>query len=142
MPSTFLKLLPNACFIVLGYNPVITIPAGATKINVTEIRRSKNFLGEFLFESIHGTLFGHMLFMTSCSVFSALKSHESTKYYINGNWVIDLPKGYTVAGTTFYYSRPRRSNEKEESLIADGPTTEDLDIMVRNHHFNRSIIYA
>ena len=69
MPSTFLKLLPNACFIVLGYNPVITIPAGATKINVTEIRRSKNFLGEFLFESIHGTLFGHMLFMTSCSVF-------------------------------------------------------------------------
>ena len=33
-------------FIVLGYNPVITIPAGATKINVTEIRRSKNFLGE------------------------------------------------------------------------------------------------
>ena len=32
---------------VLGYNPVITIPAGATNINVTEIRRSKNYLGEF-----------------------------------------------------------------------------------------------
>ena len=31
---------------VLGYNPVITIPAGATNINVTEIRRSKNYLGE------------------------------------------------------------------------------------------------
>lgn len=74
--------------------------------------------------------------------FLALKSHESTKYYINGNWVIDLPKGYAVAGTTFYYSRPRRSNEKEESLIADGPTTEDLDIMVRNHHLSRSIIYG
>lgn len=33
-------------FTVLGYNPVITIPAGATMINVTEIRRSKNYLGE------------------------------------------------------------------------------------------------
>ena len=32
---------------VLGYNPVITIPAGATSINITEIRRSKNYLGEF-----------------------------------------------------------------------------------------------
>lgn len=31
---------------VLGYNPVITIPVGATNINVTEIRRSKNYLGE------------------------------------------------------------------------------------------------
>ncbi|XP_015772285.1 PREDICTED: thrombospondin type-1 domain-containing protein 4-like [Acropora digitifera] len=102
--------------LVLGYNPVITIPAGATKINVTEIRRSKNFL--------------------------ALKSHESTKYYINGNWVIDLPKGYTVAGTTFYYSRPRRSNEKEESLIADGPTTEDLDIMLLYQDDEPKIMYS
>ena len=38
---SMLVLLP-----VLGYNPVITIPAGATNINVTEIRRSKNYLGE------------------------------------------------------------------------------------------------
>lgn len=102
--------------LVLGYNPVITIPAGATKINVTEIRRSKNFL--------------------------ALKSHESTKYYINGNWVVDLPKGYTVAGTTFFYSRPRRINEKEESLIADGPTTEDLDIMLLYQDDEPRIMYS
>lgn len=33
---------------VLGYNPVITIPAGATNVNITEIRRSKNYLGELL----------------------------------------------------------------------------------------------
>ena len=65
------------------------------------------------------------------SCFSALKSHDSNKYYINGNWVIDLPKGYNVAGTTVYYSRPRRNKGDEEALIAEGPTTEDLDVMVR-----------
>ena len=70
------------------------------------------------------------------SCFSALKSHDSSKYYINGNWVIDLPKGYEVAGTTVYYSRPRRNNGGEESFIAEGPTTEDLDIMVRRQSWN------
>ena len=134
--------LSNAFFIVLGYNPVITIPAGATKINVTEIRRSKNFLGEFLFVCVFlARKFAQSYIINGFFAFSALKSHESTKYYINGNRVIDLPKGYTVAGTTFYYSRPRRINDKKESLIADGPTTEDLDVMVRNH-FSRSTIYC
>ena len=62
---------------------------------------------------------------------TALKSHESTKYYINGNRRVDLPEGYKVAGTTVYYTRPRRNNEKvEESFLAEGPTTEDLDVMV------------
>lgn len=36
------------CHSVLGYNPVMTIPAGATEVNITEIRRSKNYLGESL----------------------------------------------------------------------------------------------
>ena len=39
-------LLMNVRSAVLGYNPIITIPAGATNINVTEIRRSKNYLGK------------------------------------------------------------------------------------------------
>ena len=61
---------------------------------------------------------------------SALKSHESNKYYINGNWVIDLPKGYDVADTTVYYTRPRRNKGENEAFIAAGPTSEDLDVMV------------
>lgn len=65
------------------------------------------------------------------SLFSALKSHDSNKYYINGNWVIDLPKGYDVADTTVYYPRPRRDKGKNEAFIAAGPTSEDLDVMVR-----------
>jgi len=64
-------------------------------------------------------------------LFSALKSHDSNKYYINGNWVIDLPKGYDVADTTVYYTRPRRDKGENEAFIAAGPTSEDLDVMVR-----------
>ena len=66
-------------------------------------------------------------------LFSALKSHDSNKYYINGNWVIDLPKGYDVADTTVYYTRPRRDKGKNEGFIAAGPTSEDLDVMVRRN---------
>ena len=66
-------------------------------------------------------------------MFSALKSHNSNKYYINGNWVIDLPKGYDVADTTVYYTRPRRDKGKNEAFIAAGPTSEDLDVMVRRN---------
>lgn len=102
--------------LILGYNPVITIPVGATKIKVTETRRSKNYL--------------------------ALKSHDSNKYYINGNWVIDLPKGYNVAGTTVYYSRPRRNKGDEEALIAEGPTTEDLDVMLLYQNDEPRIEYS
>ncbi|KAL9986934.1 hypothetical protein ACROYT_G001151 [Oculina patagonica] len=102
--------------LILGYNPVITIPAGATNINVTEIRRSKNYL--------------------------ALKSHDSNKYYINGNWVIDLPKGYDVADTTVYYTRPRRNKGENEAFIAAGPTSEDLDVMLLYQDDEPRIMYS
>ena len=51
-------LLMNARSAVLGYNPIITIPAGATNINVTEIRRSKNYLGKLcgLYNTFHLSL--------------------------------------------------------------------------------------
>ena len=67
-------------------------------------------------------------------MFSALKSHDSNKYYINGNWVIDLPKGYDVADTTVYYTRPRRDKGENEAFIAAGPTSEGLDVMVRRNN--------
>lgn len=103
--------------LILGYNPIITIPAGATNINVTEIRRSKNYL--------------------------ALKSHDSNKYYINGNWVVDPPRRYNVAGTTCYYSRPRRNTGNEvEAFIAAGPTTEDLDVMLLYQNDEPQIKYS
>ena len=70
--------------------------------------------------------------MTHLFIFSsALKDHNSNKYYINGNWVIDLPKGYQVADTTVHYKRPYRKESDKEAFIAGGPTSEDLDVMVR-----------
>jgi hypothetical protein len=63
--------------------------------------------------------------------FSALKDHNSNKYYLNGDWVIDLPRGYKIAGTKFYYKRPKRNQRFNEAIVSDGPTKEALDLMVR-----------
>ena len=77
----------------------------------------------------------------SCfKLFSALKSHDSNKYYVNGNWVIDLPKGYNVAGTTLYYTRPRRNKGGNEAFIAAGPTDQDLDVMVRRKKLTQNLL--
>lgn len=61
---------------------------------------------------------------------TAIKAHNKDKYYLNGNWVIDLPRGYKIAGTRFYYKRPKRSQKFNEAIVSDGPTKEALDIMV------------
>lgn len=81
-----------------GYNNVTVIPAGATNIKVTD--NSKNYLA-----LING------------------KNH----YVINGNWVIDWPGEYDIAGTKIQY---KRSAGNQESIEAAGPTAEDLHVMV------------
>ena len=48
-------------------------------------------------------------------------------YIFNGNWVIDWPGTYEVAGTTIVYDR---SFDGNETITAAGPTREDLHIMV------------
>lgn len=52
------------------------------------------------------------------------------KYYINGDWTIDWPRKFTVAGTVFHY---KLSDNEPESLQALGPTSEDLVVMVTLH---------
>ncbi|EDO30665.1 predicted protein, partial [Nematostella vectensis] len=101
---------------LLGYNPVITIPSGSTNINITEMRRSKNYL--------------------------AIKSHESDKYFLNGNWVIDLPRGYRIAGTKFYYKRPKRNQKFNEAVISKGPINMNLDIMIIYQGDEPNIMYS
>ena len=78
-----------------------------------------------------------------CIGSAALKSHTSNKYYINGNWVIDLPQEYDVADTTVTYKRPYRKQNDKEAFIAKGPTSEDLDVMVGNNtvEFNLTAIF-
>uniref|UniRef100_A0A8D0BJ17 NTR domain-containing protein n=1 Tax=Salvator merianae TaxID=96440 RepID=A0A8D0BJ17_SALMN len=48
-------------------------------------------------------------------------------YIINGDWVIDWPGVFEVAGAKVRYSR---TADTHESLEADGPTQEDLWVMV------------
>ncbi|CAM9102852.1 unnamed protein product [Lampetra planeri] len=86
----------------IGYHKVVEIPEGATKINVTEMVKSRNYL--------------------------ALRS-RSGRSIINGNWAIDRPGKYEAGGTMFTYRRPNEiSSMAGESFLAEGPTNEILDV--------------
>ena len=64
---TFKPSVMNVRSAVLGYNPIITIPAGATNINVTEIRRSNNYLGKL--RGLYDTFY---LSLPSCCIIKSL----------------------------------------------------------------------
>lgn len=49
---------------------------------------------------------------------------------INGNWAVDPPGAYPAIGTVFQYNRPPREEGKGESLSAEGPTTQPVDVYV------------
>ncbi|XP_072834315.2 ADAMTS-like protein 5 isoform X1 [Pogona vitticeps] len=81
-----------------GYKNVTRIPAGARHIKVVD--RSRNYL--------------------------ALMD-ANQRYVLNGDWAINWPGEYEVAGTRVHY---RRTADLQESLEAEGPTQEDLLVMV------------
>ncbi|XP_075758832.1 uncharacterized protein LOC102457628 isoform X4 [Pelodiscus sinensis] len=56
---------------------------------------------------------------------AALMTGEQ-RYVINGDWAIDWPGAYEVAGTTVRYAR---NADNHETLEAAGPTAEDLHVM-------------
>ncbi|XP_026070804.1 ADAMTS-like protein 5 [Carassius auratus] len=94
---------------LFGYSEVTMIPAGATHIRVTD--NSRNYL--------------------------ALQNGRS-QFVINGNWKINVPGEYSVAGTKLQY---RRSADTWESFEVSGPTQEDLHIMVLSTDKNSGIEY-
>ncbi|NXD22452.1 THSD4 protein, partial [Spelaeornis formosus] len=99
----------------LGYHKIVEIPEGATKINITEMSKSNNYL--------------------------ALRS-RSGRSIINGNWAIDRPGRYEGAGTLFTYRRPNEiSSTAGESFLADGPTNEVLDVYMIHQQPNPGIHY-
>ncbi|XP_038606171.1 thrombospondin type-1 domain-containing protein 4 [Tachyglossus aculeatus] len=99
----------------LGYHRIVEIPQGATKINVTEMHKSNNYL--------------------------ALRS-RSGRSIINGNWAIDRPGRYEGGGTTFTYKRPNEiSSTAGESFLADGPTDEILDVYMIHQQPNPGVHY-
>uniref|UniRef100_A0A8C5H845 PLAC domain-containing protein n=1 Tax=Gouania willdenowi TaxID=441366 RepID=A0A8C5H845_GOUWI len=99
----------------IGYHKIVEIPAGATKINVTEMVKSRNYL--------------------------ALRS-RSGRSIINGNWVIDRPGKYEAGGTMFTYRRPNEIRSTTgESFLAEGPTNEILDIFMIFQQPNPGVHY-
>lgn len=57
---------------------------------------------------------------------AALKDAQD-HYYINGDWTIDWPRKFPIAGTVFHY---KLADHEPESMHALGPTEEDLVVMV------------
>ncbi|XP_061621469.1 thrombospondin type-1 domain-containing protein 4-like isoform X1 [Phyllopteryx taeniolatus] len=99
----------------IGYHKIAEIPQGATKINVTEMAKSSNYL--------------------------ALRS-RSGRSIINGNWAIDRPGKYEGGGTVFTYRRPNEiSNTAGESLLAEGPTNEILEVYMIFQQPNPGVHY-
>ncbi|XP_038648541.1 thrombospondin type-1 domain-containing protein 4-like isoform X1 [Scyliorhinus canicula] len=99
----------------VGYHKILEIPEGASRINVTEMMKSRNYLAL-------RTHFGHPI--------------------INGNWAIDRPGTYEAAGTLFRYKRPNEiSTTAGESFIAEGPTSEILDVYVIYQQANPKVQY-
>uniref|UniRef100_A0A8C2IPS7 Thrombospondin type 1 domain containing 4 n=1 Tax=Cyprinus carpio TaxID=7962 RepID=A0A8C2IPS7_CYPCA len=99
----------------VGYHKIVEIPPGATKINVTEMVKSRNYL--------------------------ALLS-RSGRSIINGNWAIDRPGMYEGVGTMFMYRRPNEiSSTAGESFLAEGPTNEILDVFMIYQQPNPGVRY-
>ncbi|XP_041357696.1 A disintegrin and metalloproteinase with thrombospondin motifs 6-like [Gigantopelta aegis] len=98
-----------------AYQEIVKIPKGAVHVNVAEARQSKNYL--------------------------AMRNSKG-KYHINGDWTIDWPRKFHVAGTVVHYERPERSEEGLESMKAIGPTSEDLVIMMLLQEENLGINFS
>ncbi|XP_059158186.1 A disintegrin and metalloproteinase with thrombospondin motifs 6-like [Physella acuta] len=97
------------------YQEVVTIPKGAMHIKVSEAKFSRNYLA-----------------------LKDTKGNSKENYFINGDWTIDWPRRFRVAGTVFTY---RLAEHEPESLRANGPTSEDLVIMILMQEDNRGILY-
>ncbi|XP_056395971.1 ADAMTS-like protein 2 [Hyla sarda] len=92
----------------LGYALVTYIPIGARDIQIVERKKSADVLAV---------------------------ADESGYYYFNGNFKVDTPKNFNIAGTVFKYRRPMDVYETGiEYIVAQGPTNQGLNIMVWNQN--------
>ncbi|BFY99186.1 hypothetical protein BsWGS_02226 [Bradybaena similaris] len=94
-----------------AYQEIVKIPKGAMHVKVSEAVYSKNYL--------------------------ALRD-TTDKYFINGEWTIDWPRKFPIAGTVFHY---RLADLEPESLLALGPTVDDLVVMMLLQEENKGIVY-
>ncbi|XP_036690144.1 ADAMTS-like protein 4 isoform X2 [Balaenoptera musculus] len=98
----------------LGYQKILLIPAGASRLRIAQLRPSSNYL--------------------------ALRG-PGGRSIINGNWAVDPPGSYAAGGTVFRYSRPPREEGVGESLSAEGPTTQPVDVYMIFQEENPGVFY-
>ncbi|XP_009579408.1 PREDICTED: ADAMTS-like protein 2, partial [Fulmarus glacialis] len=92
----------------LGYSLVTHIHAGARDIQIVERKKSADVLAV---------------------------ADEAGYYFFNGNYKVDSPKNFNIAGTVFKYRRPMDVYETGiEYIVAQGPTNQGLNIMVWNQN--------
>jgi len=56
--------------------------------------------------------------------------NASGHYFFNGNYRIDYPRTFNIAGTKFHYERPEHRIQAPQSITAKGPTTEGVYLVV------------
>ncbi|XP_062062845.1 ADAMTS-like protein 2 [Lepus europaeus] len=92
----------------LGYSLVTHIPAGARDIQIVERKKSADVLA---------------------------LADEAGFYFFNGNYKVDSPKNFNIAGTVVKYRRPMDVYETGiEYIVAQGPTNQGLNVMVWNQN--------
>ncbi|XP_078472176.1 LOW QUALITY PROTEIN: ADAMTS-like protein 2 [Lampetra planeri] len=92
----------------VGYVYVTNIPIGATDIQVIEKKRSDNVLA---------------------------LADDSGNFFINGNFILDNPRNFRMAGTVFKYRRPSNVlSDGFEYIVAAGPTTQSINVMLLNEN--------
>ncbi|XP_021914572.1 papilin-like [Zootermopsis nevadensis] len=62
-------------------------------------------------------------------------------YYLNGNWRIDFPRSLKFSGTIFHYERKPHGFYAPESILALGPTTEPIYIVLLYQETNPGVQY-
>uniref|UniRef100_H2YC18 Peptidase M12B domain-containing protein n=1 Tax=Ciona savignyi TaxID=51511 RepID=H2YC18_CIOSA len=86
-----------------GYYDVVRIPRGARNVLITEKRCCTH------------------------SYLAARSADNSDRYYLNGNWAVDLYGETTFAGAKWFYNR---KSFQSESLSTPGPLGDDLMIQI------------
>lgn len=66
------------------------------------------------------------------ALYPSALADEAGSYFFNGNFKVDSPKNFNIAGTVVKYRRPMDVYETGiEYIVAQGPTNQGLNVMVR-----------
>lgn len=76
--------------------------------------------------------FGVLIWLSSNLILAL--SDEAGHFFFNGKSLFDNPQNFRVAGTVFKYRRPSNVfSDGLEYVMAQGPTLQGLNVMVRTH---------